>query len=174
MLRHDDILTDFNEITFFPEMIPLDPPNLCPISNEVVFLSSQLERLSIDVHTHSLRVAIERAKLQKLGTIIRKVKKDLISPKQLSNQIQCDITNLHRRMTDLQREYSHKLAQVNTIAYRSSSRVHQLLITLIPYGAISSNMTFTSRAIVNIIDVWENIVIYTLFNCGGLIFTNTG
>jgi len=70
-----------------------------------------LEKLSIDVHTQSFRVAIERAKRQKLGTMIRKIKRDVISPKQLSSQIQCDNTNLHRRMTDLQQEYSYELAK---------------------------------------------------------------
>ena len=80
MLSLDDMINDFNEIPLFPKMMPLDPPNLYLLPNEVASLSSQLERLSIDVHTQSLRVAFERAKRQKLGTMIRKIKRDVISP----------------------------------------------------------------------------------------------
>jgi len=133
MLHLDDLINDFIEIPLFPEIMPFDPPNLYPIPNEVASLSSQLEKLSIEVHTQSLRVAIKRAKRQKLVTMIRKIKRDIISPKQLSSQIQCDNTNLHRRITDLHQEYSHKLAQVTTVTYRSLSLVHKLMITFTPY-----------------------------------------
>jgi len=91
--------------------MPLGPPNIYPVPNKAASLSSQLEKLSIEVHTQSVRVAIERAKRQKLGTMIRKIKRNVISPKQLSSQIQYD----NRRITDLQQEYGHKLAQVTTV-----------------------------------------------------------
>jgi len=84
MLFNNDIFTDFDDITIFPELLPIDPPNLCPTSTEITSLSSWLEKLTSDVYTQSLRVMIERAKRQKLETIIRKLKRDLISPKHLS------------------------------------------------------------------------------------------
>ena len=94
MSYNNDILIDLNKIPFFPETIP---PNLCPTLNEIISLNSQLEKLSIDVYTQSLRVEIERAKWQELGSIIKRVRRDLISLNQLSNQIQYDVVNLHHR-----------------------------------------------------------------------------
>ena len=76
----------------------------------------------------TLRVEIERAKRQKLGSIIKRVRIDLISPNQLSNQIQHDIVNLHKRISDLQQEYDHKIARISTITYRSLFHAHQLFI----------------------------------------------
>ena len=93
----------------------------------------QMETLTIDVHTQKLRVMIERTKRQKLETTIRKLKRDFISPRQLSHQLQNDVNNLHSRMSDMQHRYDHKIAQINTTAYRSLARVHQLLITFTPY-----------------------------------------
>ena len=133
MLPNDDILNEFDEMTFLSELVPLEPPNLCPISNEITSLNTQLERLSLDVRTQSFRVAIERAKRQKLGTLIRKVKRDLHSPKYLIDHMQSDITDLHRCMADSQRKYDHKISQIATLAYRSLTRMHQLLITFTPY-----------------------------------------
>ena len=46
----------------FPETFPLDPLDLLPPSNEITTLNFQLERLSLDIHTQSLRIEIERAK----------------------------------------------------------------------------------------------------------------
>ena len=112
---------------------PFSPPNLYPTPDEVASLNLQLEQLSFDVHTQCLRVAIERAKSQRLGTMISKIKRDIISPKKLCRQLQYDNKNLHKRLTDLQQEYSHKLAQVTTVTYMSLSRVHQLMITFTPY-----------------------------------------
>ena len=133
MIHFEDLINDFNELPLFPEVVPLGPPNLYSVPDEVASLSSQLEQLSIDVHTQSLRVAIEIAKRQRLGTMMRKIKRDIISPKQLSSQIQYDNNNLHMRLTDLQQEYNHKLAQVTTITYRSLSRIHQLMIIFTLY-----------------------------------------
>ena len=78
MLLNENILTDFDDITIFPELLLIDPPNLCPTSNEITSLSFHLEMLPIEVQTQSLRVMIERAKRQKLETHIKKLKRGLI------------------------------------------------------------------------------------------------
>jgi len=61
MIHFDDLLNDLNEMPLFPEVMPLVPPNICPVSDEITLLNSRLEHLSLDVHTQSLRVTIERA-----------------------------------------------------------------------------------------------------------------
>ena len=108
MTNFDDLFNDLNEVPLFPELImPLSPPNLCPVSEEISLLNSPLEHLSLDVHRQSLRVTIERAKRQKLGTIIRKIKRNIISPKMLRDQTQHDNNHLNRRLTNFQQDFSH-------------------------------------------------------------------
>ena len=133
MIHFEDLINDFNELPIFPEVMPFDPQNRYPVPDEVASLNSRLEQLSIDVHTQSLRVAIKCAKRQILGTMIRKIKSNVISPKKLYSQTQYDNDHFHRRLTGLQQEYSHKLVQITTVTYRSLARVHQLMIIFTPY-----------------------------------------
>ena len=91
-------------------------------------------KLSIGETLHRCPHAISPpAKRQKLGSIIKRVRRNLISLNQLSNQIQYDIVNLHKRISDIQHEYDHKIAWISAITYRSLSRVHRLFITFTPY-----------------------------------------
>ena len=82
MTNFDVLLNELNDMPLFPEIIPSSPPNLCPMSEEISLLNSRLEHLSLDVHTQSFRVTIERAKRQKFGAVVNKMK---IFPKRLRN-----------------------------------------------------------------------------------------
>ena len=130
--RDNNILTDIDEMPFFCEMIPSDPPNICPMPNEMIALNKQLDKFSIDINTQSLRIGIERAKRRKLGSVLKRVRKELVSLNHSSDQVPSNITNLHRRISDLQQEYDHKIAQLSTVAYQSLTRVHHLLTTFTP------------------------------------------
>jgi len=60
---------EFNDFDFFnegfpilPETLLLNPPDLLLPPNDIAALTSQIEKLSIDVNTQFFRVEIERAK----------------------------------------------------------------------------------------------------------------
>ena len=44
-------MSNLERLHIFPEILSLDPPGLHPSFNELIHLSSQLEKLSLDIHT---------------------------------------------------------------------------------------------------------------------------
>jgi len=62
MDNNNDLTSNLEGFPLFPEIFLLDTPDLHPSSNEISFLGSQLEKLTLDTHTQSLRIEIEHVK----------------------------------------------------------------------------------------------------------------
>ena len=85
-----------------PETLLLNPPDLLSLSNEIIALNSQLERLYIVIHTQSLRVEVEKAKL---SSSLKRVKHDLVSPSRESIQLWHDLDAFREFVREVQCDY---------------------------------------------------------------------
>ena len=83
LLNHDDYLS-------LTEMLPLDPMDLFPTPYDVTTLSKQVEQLNIEVNTQNLKVEIEKLNRQKLGTTLKRIKKETIPIQRVLAQIRND------------------------------------------------------------------------------------
>ena len=95
---------DFSNEGFpiLPETLSLNPPDLLSPPNDIAALTSQIEKLSIDINTQSLRVEIERAKQQRLSSSLKRIKRDLVSPSQESTQLRYELDALKRFVGEMQ------------------------------------------------------------------------
>ena len=62
------------EATYF------EPIDLFPTHQDLIKLSNQIDKLTIDVNTQNLRVEIEKAKMQKMKVIMRQIRSEKILP----------------------------------------------------------------------------------------------
>ena len=85
----------------FPNEYPIDPLILTPLFADLTTLSNQLEGLQLDAHTKSLRIEVKRAKRQKLGINLKRVKKEILPQRRLLAQIQQENTLFHSRLNAL-------------------------------------------------------------------------
>ena len=128
----NEFVFNIDRFPLFPETFQLDLRFL------LTLLNSQLEKLSINVHTQSLLVEIERAKRQKLSSAPKRVRRNLIFPKRISTQINDDLDTVLERVRELQLMYENKVARIGTVFYRSLGQIHQLLISFTPYIPITA------------------------------------
>jgi len=89
-MNYDDLL--LNEINFplFPESFSVDLPNLFVPFNKVAALTKQVKSLSIDFHTQTLRIEVERVKRQKLSSTLKKVRKKMVKSHHLLYKVLYD------------------------------------------------------------------------------------
>ena len=93
-----DSLFNVEGFATFPDIFPLNPPDLLPPSNEIALLNTELEKLSLDVHTQSLRVKIEKVKRQKLRSKLKRVRQDMIPQNRILTQVHRDFNTLRENM----------------------------------------------------------------------------
>ena len=67
----------FPEYFFLRDIFPMEPPHSMPFYLYLATQNSQLEHLSLDVNTQSLRIEVERAKRQKMRSMINQLKQEL-------------------------------------------------------------------------------------------------
>jgi len=65
------------------DSLPLFPEALLPSTEDIMLLSRKIDRLTIDVNTHNLRIELEKMKRCKLGSSLRQLKSEVLSLKQL-------------------------------------------------------------------------------------------
>ena len=89
--------------------------------------------MTIETHSQKLRQVIERTKRHRVEATLKRVKRDVVSHRQLLYHLQQGDTTHQKQLVDLQRQYEDNLIKMSTTAYRELVRVHQLLITFTPY-----------------------------------------
>ena len=72
-LNHIELI-DY-DFPLFNNEFPVDPPFLTPSLADLTASSNRLEGLQLDYSTQSLRIKVERAKRQKLGVNLKRIKK---------------------------------------------------------------------------------------------------
>ena len=106
------------------DIIPLGPVDLFPTYNYIAALNKQIGKLEIDINTQSLRLEVERVKLQKLQMMFKYVKHERIPT-----------NNIQKQLETMNNIYASKIARLSTVFHRCFSRLHQILFN---YGSVYS------------------------------------
>jgi len=109
---------DFDNVMLCPELFPIEPSNINPLHSKMASLGLQMEKMTIETHTQKLRQLIERTKRHRVESTLKKVKRDVVSHKQLLYHLQQGDATRQKQFTDMRQQYEDKLIRVNTIAYR--------------------------------------------------------
>ena len=124
LLPEDPILNDLFRIDDFPT--PIIHPDLAEINRK-------LEQLTLETNTQGLRLAVERAKRQRLQASVRQVKHDLALPCPDLMAIRNELNQFREHQNTINYQLDGENARTNTLSFRSLSRICQILATLIPY-----------------------------------------
>ena len=124
---------DLDDVMLCPELFPIEPRNMNSTTSEMAALSLQMEKMTIEAHTQKLRQLIERTKRHRVESTMKKVKKDVVTHKQLLHHLQQGDAARQKQLIVMRQQYENKLIRVSTTAYRGLARVHPLLITFTPY-----------------------------------------
>ena len=111
--------------------------NLFPTYHDIIKLSNQIDNLTIDLNTQNIWVEIERAKRQKMKILMRQIRNETIHSNPMVNQLRQKIATLIQKIASVSGTYNSELARLSTITYRRFSRLHQILITIIPHLSMS-------------------------------------
>ena len=74
-MSFNDVMLSNNDINLLIEPLPFFPADLFPSSDDVLALSKEVEQLSLDVNTRSLKIKVGKLKRQKLGNTLRQMKR---------------------------------------------------------------------------------------------------
>jgi len=81
-------LHDLDDVMLCPELFPIGPPNMNPLTSEIASLNHQMEKMTIETHTQKLRQLIERTKRYRVESTLKEVKRDIVFHKQLIHHLQ--------------------------------------------------------------------------------------
>ena len=117
----------------YPNAPFLEPPVIAPSAIDFHELSSKMDQISVDVNTQHLRSKLEKCKRQRLSSTIRNIEREIAALSNTINQTQTNITKLNQQIESLVLMRNGDLAQLTTITYRCLSRMHNIIITILPY-----------------------------------------
>jgi len=123
LLPEDPMLNDLFRIDDLPT--PIIHPDIAEINRK-------LEHLTLETNTQGLRIAVERAKRQRLQATIRQVKQDLSLPCPDLMMIKSELDHLREHQNAINYQLDGETARTNTLSFRSLSRICQILVALIP------------------------------------------
>jgi len=115
------------------ESLPFIPVDLFPSTDDMIILSNNIAQLTVDVNTQNLKIELEKLKRQKLGATIRRLKSDLLSLHQTVEQVQIDNKIIKEQLSALSNTMFSEMACMSARTHCCLSRLHQLLITVVPY-----------------------------------------
>ena len=69
------------------ECLPFFPEALFPSTDDIMFLSKRFDQLTIDVNTQNLRIEVEKLKRRRLGRLMRQLKGEVLSLRQIVDQV---------------------------------------------------------------------------------------
>ena len=140
---NENVLTFENEFDnfindpFLPNLLPEEPmPNeSLPIDDllmmmpqlELTDLCRKLDSLAIDANTHGLRIEIERSKRQRLQTTIKQLRRNLSIANDEIAFLKNEIAQLRDQQNSINFQLSNESVRTNTLAFRSLSRISQIL-----------------------------------------------
>jgi len=135
-------LINLTEDPTLPNLLPEDPlPSdlfqiddmIAPITHpDIVALNQKLDNLSLETSTQGLRVAVERAKRQRLQTTVRQVRQNLSTICPDVAKIRNDMEVMQDHQNTINFQLDGETARTSTLAFRSLSRIYQLLAVIVP------------------------------------------
>ena len=129
LLPEEPILNDLFQINDL--IVPATHP-------DIVELNRRLDHLSLETNTQRLRIAVERAKRQRLQATIRQVKQDLSIPCPDIAILKNELEHMREHQNAINYQLDGETARTNTLLFRSLSRICQILIALVPCVTLPS------------------------------------
>ena len=127
MISCDPNITNFLDEQFiYPQM------EWFPAPNDIITLSKQIENLSLNVNTQGLKLELEKMRRPKLGATLKRVKQDSIPLHRMVTQLQRDNGILRKQFSASDNIHYSETARLRVFTYCCLSRLHQILVTLIP------------------------------------------
>ena len=121
----------FNDL---PNINDMPVPN---ISSDVSELKRKFDHLTIEINTMNLRLEIERSKRQRLQTIVRQLKRDIAAPYPELLEIRNNLSKFIEQQNTTNYVLDGENAKTNTLAFRSISRICELIAAITPGVSIS-------------------------------------
>jgi len=122
---------------FLPNLLPEEPmPNeSLPLDDlitmmpqlQITDLTCKLDSLAVDANTHGLRIEIERSKRQRLQTTVKQLRRNLSVANDDIALLKQEIAQLHDQQNIVNFQLSNENVRTNTLAFRSLSRISQIL-----------------------------------------------
>ena len=142
-------LSNFEMEPALPDLLPeglllndlLDIDTTVPTfpNADLVTLNQRFDQLSLDTNTQSLRIDVEKAKRQKLSASVRRIKKDLLSPRSEIVTLRQDVDTLRNEQNAINYYLDTEITGDSGLTFRSLSRIHQILALMIPQTTSSVN-----------------------------------
>ena len=146
----ENYLTYLNGNPTIPDLLPEEPIyddlfNLndltMPLPHpDIAELNRKIESLTIELNTQGLRLEIERSKRQRLQSTVRQMKRELTNPCPDSLGLRDDLTKFIDQQTSINYQLDNENVKTNTLAFRSISRVCQLIAAMTPEAIVSREL----------------------------------
>ena len=102
-------------------------------------LNSRLEHLSLEINTQSLRIEVERAKRQKMRASLKQLKQEISTPCPDIAPLRQEISVIHENHNATSYHLEGEITRLSTMSFRCFSKMHQILVLLLPHISIPSN-----------------------------------
>ena len=112
--------------------------DLCPSSEDVLAFTKQVEHLNLEVNTQGLKVEIGKLKRQRLRTTLKRVKQESIRTQRILLQLKNDNDSLKKQLSNSSNIHASEQARLRIMTHCCFSRLHQILISVIPYIQMSA------------------------------------
>ena len=127
-LINDPLLPDLiPEGHIYDDLLTMDDFTMFTPQPELVDLTRKFESLNIDSNTHGLRIEIERTKRQRLQATVKRLRHEFSAACADIAILRDEITQLRDQQNAVNFQLSNENARTNTLAFRSLSRIGQIL-----------------------------------------------
>ena len=151
-MNPSDLISPLSEETcplISNEITDLEFNNLFPTYQDLNQLTDRINRLDIDMNTHNLRLELERMKRRKLRASFNNIKQEIHPHNDEINRIQYDLSTQQERVGALDMIFNSEIARLSSLTYRSLSRIHHLIITILPYLSMPPDNHFETAQLAN-------------------------
>jgi len=124
---------------FLDDILHWDDPTIAITHSDITALNQRLDHLSLETNTQALRIAVERAKRQKLRATIRQVKQDMLLPCPDIASLRYDIETMRGSQNIINYQLEGEITSLNTMTFRCLSRMHQIIALLLPHVIMPSD-----------------------------------
>ena len=125
------------ELTF-DDLLNVDSMIMPPVLQETAEWGRKIDNLTIEFNTLSLRLEIEKTKRQRLQSVVRQLKREMSPQCPDMLTIKQDLDKFKEQQNTTNYMLDGENARTNTLAFRSISRICQLLTTMMQGTYVSA------------------------------------
>jgi len=116
----------------FDDLLNVDNMIIPTMHYDVNELNRKIDNLTIEHNTLGLRLEIEKTKRQRVQSSVRQLKRDVVIPCPDLLELKNELIQFKEQQSAINYQLDGENARTNTLAFRSISRICQLLTALIP------------------------------------------